>query len=80
MSLYVSVGQMVLLVLTWVFGLLMIYLHDHQWLEYVFVSLYATLGVLVFIKLCLTDSKVGRVKCLYLFLSHKSMGSALVAC
>ena len=71
---------MVLLVLTLVFALLMIYLHNYQWLEYVFVSLYATLGLLVFIKLGLTDTKVGRVKCSYLFLSHKSMGPVLVAC
>ena len=47
---------MALLLLTWVFGLLAVY--SHKFFEYAFAILYATLGVFVFIVLCL-NSKVG---------------------
>ena len=56
MSLCVSVVVMALLLLTWVFGLLAVY--SHKFFEYAFAILYATLGVFVFIVLCL-NSKVG---------------------
>ena len=62
---------MILLVLTWVFGLLMIYLHNYQCFEYVFLSLYVTLGLFVFIRLAFMDTKVGTVSHLYTQ-SHKS--------
>ena len=76
-----SVGQMVLLVFTWVFGLLMIYLHNYQCFEYVFVSLYATLGLFVFIRLLFIDSEVGgTVNVLHLYIviqEHALQVSAL---
>lgn len=50
---------MALLLLTWVFGLLAVY--SHKFFEYAFAILYATLGVFVFIVLCL-NSKVGGAR------------------
>ena len=67
---------MVLLVFTWVFGLLMIYLHNYQCFEYVFVSLYATLGLFVFIRLLFIDSEVGgTVNVLHLYIVIQEHGS-----